>query len=68
MTTYYVEAYVPSQDALMCDSGLTAAQVDRLREAERNGTIRDLLVAEDIDMVAAFQSPAMFAQPKGTES
>lgn len=61
-TTYYAEAFIPSRNALMADTGLTAAQVERLREAERKGTICDLIVTEDINMTRAFSSPAMFYQ------
>lgn len=64
MPTYYVEAFVPARNALMADTGLTADQVERLREAERNGTIRDLIVTEDVNMTRAFSAPAMFHRGK----
>ena len=42
MTTYYAEAIVAATGEEMCDDNLTAAQIDRLKDAERRGIIRDL--------------------------
>ena len=42
MTTYYAEAIVSATGEEMCDDNLTAAQIDRLKEAESRGLIRGL--------------------------
>lgn len=55
MITYYVEATVPGR-GLMQDMGLTASQVEQLRDAERAGKISGLIVREDItDLAGAFR-------------
>lgn len=42
MTTYYAEATVTATGEEMCDDNLTPAQIDRLKDAESRGIIRDL--------------------------
>ena len=44
METYYAEATIAATGEEMCDDGLTAAQIDRLKTAESRGVIRDLRV------------------------
>lgn len=56
MQTFYAEATVIATGELMSDSGLTAVQVEQLREVERQGKITGLIVEEDIDIVAAFRN------------
>lgn len=54
--TYYAEATVISTGEIMCDSGLSAAQIEQLRQVEKEGRISGLVVEEDIDIVAAFRN------------
>lgn len=56
MSTYYVEATLAKTGELMADSGLTAEQVQYLRDAQERGVISGLTVEEDIDLAAAFGS------------
>ena len=44
METYYAEAIVTATGEEMCDDNLTAAQIDRLKDAELQGIIRELRV------------------------
>lgn len=56
-TTYYAEATVIATGEDMCDSGLTSAQIEQLRKAERLGKISDLrIMDENFDIVAAFRN------------
>lgn len=56
-TTYYAEATVIATGEEMCDSGLTGAQIEQLREVERQGKISNLRVMdENLDIVAAFRN------------
>lgn len=54
--TYYAEATVKATGEIMCDSGLSSAQIAILREREQMGVISGLIVEEDIDIVAAFRN------------
>lgn len=55
--TYYAEATVIATGEEMFDSGLTSAQVEKLREVERQGRISNLRVMdENFDIVAAFRN------------
>lgn len=56
METYYVEATVTASGILMADTGLTAAMVDQLRDAESRGVISGLIVEKDVDIVSAFRA------------
>lgn len=47
MTTYYAEATVTATGEEMCDDGLTSAQIDRLKDAERRGIVSDLRVMQN---------------------
>lgn len=57
METYYAEATVTATGEEMCDDNLTAAQIDRLKNAESRGIIRELRVmrngADVLGMFAA---------------
>lgn len=56
-TTYYAEATVTATGEEMCDSGLTLAQIEQLREVERQGRISNLRVMDEgFDIVAAFRN------------
>lgn len=56
METFYAEATVIATGELMADSGLTAAQVEQLREVERQGRISGLVIEKEIDIVSAFRN------------
>ena len=47
MATYYAEATITATGEEMCDDNLTAAQIDRLKDAESRGIIRDLRVMQN---------------------
>lgn len=53
--TFYAEATIAATGQLMADSGLSVAQIERLRQAEARGTITGLTVSADIDVIAAFR-------------
>ena len=44
METFYAEAIITETGEEMCDDNLTAAQIDRLKDAESRGIVRDLRV------------------------